>query len=174
MQLAAEGLVDYSAFNGSRVHSMTAAEREEIFVLRRTLELLAVRRLAAAATPAQVEALETTLELQSEHAAQARDADFLAADAEFHRELAEFAGLSVTQKFLGHIRSMFHLMGLEAISVPGRSDAVLAEHRQIVRAIRARDPEAAARAITTHLGTTEQLLESACEVHLPSVAPSSG
>jgi DNA-binding GntR family transcriptional regulator len=161
MQLAAEGLVDYSPFNGSRVHSMTAVEREEIFVLRRTLELLAVRRLAAAATPEQLDALEAILDLQAQYGAETRQAEFMAADAEFHRTLAEFAGLNVTQKFLGHIRSMFHLMGLEAISVPGRSSAVVAEHRQIVQALRERDAEAAERAITTHLGVTEHLIEAA-------------
>jgi DNA-binding GntR family transcriptional regulator len=160
MQLAAEGLIDYSAFYGTRVHTVTESERQEIFLLRSTLELLAVERLTPTATPEQVAILDALLAQQRAHARHQDWASFIVIDAEFHLKLAELAGLTVTQKFLGQIRNMFHLMGLTAMSVPGRSEQVLAEHAAVIAAIRDHAADRAAQAISNHLSRTERLIES--------------
>jgi DNA-binding GntR family transcriptional regulator len=55
---------------------------------------------------------------------------------------------------MASLRGAMWLMGFEALALPKRYAAVVAEHRAVVDAIAASDPEAAAAAIHAHISNT--------------------
>lgn len=160
VKLAGEGLLDYLPSGGARVRVVTDAEQAEVFLLRQTLETLAVNRLSASATDDQLDVLQRLLDQQAELVSDEDRAAFLELDEQFHLKLAEFAGLVLTQKILRTIRNYFYLLGLAAIAVRGRSKAVVREHQRVVDALRVRNAELAIAAITEHLAMTRQKIES--------------
>jgi DNA-binding GntR family transcriptional regulator len=157
-QLTNEGLLDATGFSGVRVHVVTDEEQEEIILLRSTLEVLAVKRLATTATKEQIDSLKATLARQAEFVDEKQRWSFLEMDQAFHLQLAEFARLTLTQKILRDIRNLFYLMGLAAVTIQGRSQAVMVEHRRIVDALARHDPEAAADAVLRHLDHTRRMI----------------
>lgn len=131
-----------------------ASERTvlEFVQLRRLLEPAAVALAAARATDDDIRALERQLALM-EAAAAADDRDgFIDADLAFHHRLTDVAGNSV-------LSSLLRALGLRSVrahrwrvrSVSGAVGRTLDEHRAILQAVRARDPEAARAAATCHL-----------------------
>lgn len=158
VELTNERLFDSLATGGVRVHQLSDLEQQEIFLLRTTLEVLAVTRLASSITPEQLSSLEFIL-LEQERAERDRE-QFLNVDQQFHLMLADFAGLALTERILGTLRDMLYLMGLAAVTTKGRGPSVLAEHHAILHAIATAQPDEAARAISHHLSETQRSIRS--------------
>jgi DNA-binding FadR family transcriptional regulator len=76
---------------------------------------------------------------------------FRVSDLEFHRTIMEAAG----NPFLTRVSASLYVLGMEyrriASETPGVLRQSLADHEQIVAALVLRDPDAAARAVETHL-----------------------
>ena len=67
---------------------------------------------------------------------------------------SELVGLSRSRELLNTLRGIMFLAGSAALALPERTDEVTREHRRVVKAIRAHDPDRAAAAITDHLDRT--------------------
>lgn len=121
----------------------------ELYVVRRELEGLAARLAARHATDEEVRVLRDMVAaddaLVDEPAALAR------ANRRFHRQihLASHNRYLVQQLDLVH-RSMA-LMDTTSLAARGRSETAQAEHDAIVRAIEARDEDAAEAALKDHI-----------------------
>lgn len=152
--LTREGMLEISAQRGFRVRSISAAEQAEVFDLRALLEPYVVRRLAADPPEGAVERLSAVLDRQAELGQESERSQFLAIDEEFHLLMSSLAGLERTHDTLGRLRGAMWLVGLDALTRPERDRAVIDEHRAIVAAIAARDPDRAAGAMTAHLTNT--------------------
>lgn len=81
---------------------------------------------------------------------------FRVSDLEFHRTIMEATG----NPFLVHISSSLYMLGMEyrrmASETPGVLNQSLADHRTIVAALEARDPQAAAIAAEEHIGNVHR------------------
>ena len=92
-------------------------------------------------------------------------------DAEFHVAIAESAGNALTAHLMGSLRAAMHLRMVEAYErLPDWRETVKTvkrEHRDILRSIVERDPEAAARQVQHHI-TSFYSLNSQAE---PVIAP---
>jgi DNA-binding FadR family transcriptional regulator len=111
-------------------------------------ELGMVRLAAARATPADVEALNRSIEEMA--GAAAEFADFMRHDMDFHRRIAGITGnpvfVAVSEALLGWL-SAYHVGELRKL---GRERQTLEEHRQIVDRIAAHDVDGAAAAMLAH------------------------
>lgn len=164
VELTSEGLFENLTFGGARVHEVTEVEQEEIFLLRQTLEVLAVRRLCLSIAPAELRYLESIIDQQAQLTQDEHRERFLDLDQQFHLALARYAGLVLTQRILRILRDMFYLMGLAAVATKGRGEAVVAEHRAILQAISTGRDEEACSAICHHLTETQRSIRV---LHLP-------
>ena len=82
---------------------------------------------------------------------------FLERDLEFHRTIASMTSNPI---FVAVSQSMFEWMErfhVDQVRAPGAERLTIAEHTRIFKAIAARDPEAAALAMTRHLTRANKL-----------------
>lgn len=148
-RLAGERLVDVVPQAGTFVARFSLEEIREGAFLREALELAAIEQLATTLTDRQLVELRRNIRIQD---ALVNDGDFTGfyqMDREMHRMLLSFTGY----KRLGQLAetSWLHVDRARQLILPepGRVQATLNEHLDILAALEARDP-AAARAATRH------------------------
>lgn len=121
----------------------------ELYTVRAELEALAARLAARHATPEEIRVLAGMAE--EDRAALGDPQALSRANRRFHRQihLASHNRYLVQQLDLVH-RSMA-LMARTTLAAEGRDSVTLQEHRDIVDAIAARDPERAEQALRRHI-----------------------
>ena len=158
-RLASEGLADIVPQAGTYVTRFSMAEIREGAFLREALELAAVERVAATISEEQLVLLKRNLRIQEALMEDGDTAGFHQMDAELHELILSFTGYrrlaSLAETAWIHVNRARHLN----LPKPGRMQATLTEHRAIVAALEARDPEAARKATRHHLRQLIVLLE---------------
>lgn len=149
--LAAEGLVVLKPRRGCYVAQMSERDVDEIFPVLALLEGRvaeeATHRLASADF-SRLAAIHAELE---RHAA-ANDADkFFEANQSFHNALQELAGNRWLSQLIDDTRKFLKLTRRDSLRLAGRINQSLAEHRDILAAIRAQDAALAARRMHDHI-----------------------
>jgi DNA-binding GntR family transcriptional regulator len=160
-RLEQEGLVEHERNRGARVRLVDEPEAVEILEARAVLEGLAARRAALNASPREIAALRQILYRM--RTLLDRD-DLLAAsneNAALHRRLLEIAGHRTATRLISSLKSQLVRFQYRTILLPGRSERSFAEHRAIVDAVAAGDPDAAEAAMRTHLSHVADALRSA-------------
>jgi DNA-binding GntR family transcriptional regulator len=146
--LARRGLLTKRVNRGFFVPELTKRDAEEIFELRRALELPIVRDLAAARTvPAR------TLQALEDFEAMPRDAawrDIVRTDVDFHRGLVEAAGNSRIVRAHADLLSEIALCIVQTGSTYDDARVVAKEHRDLVETIRSGDPDRAGKELDGH------------------------
>lgn len=162
-RLASEGLADIVPQAGTYVTRFSMAEIREGAFLREALELAAVERVAVTITEEQLMLLKRNLRIQEALMEDGDTAGFHQMDAQMHELILSFTGYrrlaSLAETAWIHVNRARHLN----LPRPGRMQATLAEHKAIVAALEARDPEAARQATRHHLGQLIRLLEPLVE-----------
>jgi DNA-binding GntR family transcriptional regulator len=154
ISLSREGMVEIESQRGFRLRMLSAEQRQEIFDLRSLLESYTARRLAAHATEPDIQRLTEIVDAQEQLGEGARQSEFLALDEQFHLLQPEMLGLQRTHATMSSLRGAMWLIGFQALALPERCRAVIAEHRAIVDAIARREPDAAAAAARGHIART--------------------
>ncbi|GAA6120951.1 GntR family transcriptional regulator [Acidovorax sp. FG27] len=153
IRLSEEGLVDIFPQHATLVSRIDLHSAEQAQFLRCSIELEVVRTLALAGDAALAGRLAALVEMQAALAAQGGE-DFIAADQAFHRTMYEVAGVpdlyELVRRRSGHLDRLRRL----DLPSPGNSDRVVRDHRRIVDALAARDPDAAQAALRAHLSGT--------------------
>src|SRR5262245_3661877 len=153
-QLERERLVDIVPRVGTYVRKATGDEVLEALVVKEVLEGVAARLLAARPDAPEIAALvQITQDLES--AAAVGDLPrVVEANQHFHALIHQGSGsaklLFHLELLLNEFRVPYQRLVSLTISQPGRLRRMLAEHRRIVRAIRAHDPARAERAMRAH------------------------
>ncbi len=164
-RLAAEGLVDVVPQSGTRVSRFSMDEIRESSFMREALEAAAVAKLAEDHTPEQLAQLSRNLRLQQLLLEDGDRAGFYEADEAFHALLMEQTGYPNFAAAVSTISLKLKRPRILILPSEGRSTEVLAEHSAIFEAIRARDPDAAQKAIRFHLGQLISRFEQLEEAH---------
>lgn len=131
------------------VSSLDHDQLGELYVVRAELEGLAARLAAQHAAPEEIRVLHDMLKKDRDLVGRP---DLLSrANKRFHRQihLASHNRYLIQQLEMVH-RSMA-LLATTSLAAEGRGQAALDEHEAIIRAIEARDGEAAERAIREHI-----------------------
>lgn len=158
-RLAAEGLVEIVPQAGTYVTRFSMAEIREGAFLREALELAAVETVAATITDEQLLLLRRNLRIQEALVEDGDTAGFHQMDAQMHELILSFTGYrrlaGLAETAWVHVDRARHLN----LPMPGRMQKTLAEHKAIVAALEAHDPEAARSATKDHLSQLVRLLE---------------
>jgi phosphonate utilization transcriptional regulator len=145
------GLVRTEKNRGVFVRAIPIDEAVEIFDLRATMDELVGRQLAAQITPVQLKEIRGLVEAM-EKAVKAQDAQgYHLLNLRFHDRLVEMAGnrklAAIYRKLIKEL-SLFRRLNLaDSWLLPISAG----EHRAIVKAIAAGDPEAAGQAMFQHV-----------------------
>jgi DNA-binding GntR family transcriptional regulator len=158
-RLAEEGLVEVFPQHGSFVAPIRAADVRESLFIRTALETEAVRRLAVAADPALIAALEDNLADQAEALDDGDLARFHDLDEALHAAIFAATETPRALRLLDSARAPVDRMRRLVLPGPGRPQETLAEHRRLVEALGAGDPEFAAAAMRVHLTMVARTIE---------------
>jgi DNA-binding GntR family transcriptional regulator len=139
---------------GVSVIELTADKLIELFAVREALEGMAARLAAERTTDKEVAELSALLEKHGGHDDVASGAAYYQAgqDDDFHFLIMRSARNEQLQNML--LEELYYKLKLyryRISSKPGRAQKALEEHRDIVRAIAARDPDAAEAAMRRHI-----------------------
>lgn len=149
--LASEGLVTLKPRRGCYVTEITAQDLDDIFPIMAMLEGRCAYEAVIKASPADVDGLAEIHEAL-EQAARDRAVDrFFEANQEFHRRIQELSGNRWTLQVIQDLRKVLKLSRMHSLSLEGRLEQSLNEHRDIMAAIRAGKAETAQKAMHDHL-----------------------
>jgi DNA-binding GntR family transcriptional regulator len=157
-RLANEGLVEVLPQRGTRAARVRLREVAEAMLIRRALEAM-VAELAATDFPQESLALlDANLAAQEAAVAEGDRPRFYALDLAFHAALVDGLKLERVAAVIEASRASVDRVR-RLLSSPRRHAVTLEEHRALVKAVAARDPEGARRAMETHLDAVMTELE---------------
>jgi DNA-binding GntR family transcriptional regulator len=158
-RLEQEGLVVLEPNRGGRVRAFSLDEARDMLRVREVLEGLIAAQAAVLATPEQHARLRQLL-AETEQAV--ADDDLLRSSAlnrQFHEQLIEAAGSPQAAAGLASLHFPLVKFQFQAALVPGRKQQNLQEHRDLLRAIEARDADAAEQIARLHIQQVRTAVE---------------
>jgi DNA-binding GntR family transcriptional regulator len=158
-RLVSEGLLTVRPRRGYYVTPVTAQALAEGYEVRLALELLAAERTVGALDRSAFEVLETLL---AATAVAISHEEWDAANAAFHEYQIDVAGNALLSRFYRELSVNLMMQVIRAGRVEGHAKLVT-EHRRIVEAFAAGDPEAAEQAIRAHIDTGRRIALDALE-----------
>jgi DNA-binding GntR family transcriptional regulator len=149
--LLQEGLAEVGPRRQLLVRGFSPEHGTEVLLIREALEGVAVRRACEVMEIDDIDLLRLLIMRQRRAATEAREADFLDLDEQFHLRIAEGARLPILHRLLGQLRGFVRVMRQGADRPPSYMLQVVGEHEAIVDALERRDADAALRALSGHL-----------------------
>lgn len=149
--LESEGLVELFPHKGVFIRQPSMKEIQEMFEVMGVLEGTCARLTAEKLTPAgwrKIERLHRKLET---HYAEGDREKYIAVNHVFHALVQELAGNRVLDEVVAKLREKVALYRHQQIYGDRRFDQSMREHREILDALRHRDPDAAERVMKRHL-----------------------
>lgn len=151
--LAREGLVRIDAQRGATVFIPTGADLAEIYEIRAPLEALAAARAAERITEEEVRELESILDEMRDSTHPDR---YVTLNQRFHNTLYQLADRPRLAKLIVDLRDATKAYLHVYAAHDGATQRLDAEHREILAACKAHDPERAAQAVEQHLANSLQ------------------
>lgn len=150
-RLAEEGLVSVTPNKGAVVIGVSREDLISTYEIRTRLEGLASRLAAQSITPEELDELREALELQEFYISR-RDTDHLRElDTKFHYVIYKASGNRPLLKILGDLHKNIRMYRKRSLSVPGRLEESVREHREIYEAIAKGDADAADELTSRHI-----------------------
>ncbi|MGN5379446.1 GntR family transcriptional regulator [Streptomyces sp. MUSC 14] len=157
LRLEAEGLIRLYPKKGALVLPVSAQEIADVVETRQLVEEHAARK-AVPAPPALLERLAALLEQQKAQAAAGDLAGAAVTDRTFHAEIVRSGGNEILSRLYDQLRDRQLRMGVAVMhSHPDRIAKTLAEHEEILEALRAGDAQAAVGVVHRHVSWFEHL-----------------
>lgn len=166
IRLGEEGLVDIYPQHATLVSRIDVGSALQAHFLRRSIEAEAVRVLASApADPELLRRLRAQIDVQAALASAESGPEFIVADQNFHRLIYEAAGVPDLYELVR--RHSGHVDRLRLLHLPsaGKLRTILGDHRRIVDAIEASQPDAAQEAVRGHLSGTLSSIDAIRRAH---------
>jgi DNA-binding GntR family transcriptional regulator len=146
--LATEGLVTMKVRRGAYVTEVNEKDLTDVYHLLSLLEADAASEVAKQATDAQLKELQA-LHDSLEKAVKNRER-FIEINEAFHMRLLEIANNRWRDQMVADLRKVMKLNRHNSLLKTGRIEESSSEHRVIMAALSARDPELAAHAMRAH------------------------
>jgi DNA-binding GntR family transcriptional regulator len=150
-ELTTEGLVTVVPQRGAIVSMPDAEASSDLYEVRAALESLAVRKFVANASDEQMARLRDAVEGFADVADHPDVRYVLTVKDRFYAVLIEGAASAVLQQLFETIQARVQLLRMTSLSHPGRPQVAVAELRDVLAAIEARDADAAASAVVAHV-----------------------
>jgi DNA-binding GntR family transcriptional regulator len=158
-RLADEGLIEIVPRSGTFVARIPLDALEEANLVRHALETAIIEKAAQRVQPADAARLRDILAEQEAAIASNDFATFHRTDERFHALLAELSGYPGVWPIIQQAKTQMDRYRQLTLPLEGRMLDVLEEHRAVVEAIEARDPEKAVAAMREHLDHVMPVLE---------------
>ncbi|MEJ2593091.1 MAG: GntR family transcriptional regulator [Candidatus Thiodiazotropha sp.] len=169
--LHGENLIELVPRKGCRVRALEDDELLELFPVMASLEGLCANLAARKLMPADMARLQA-IHARLESCARDGDVDsYYEANREFHLAVQNLAGNRWLQRITGELRNVLILARHRQLTVPGRLQASLEEHRIIMQALQNGDAEAAATAMHDHLCSQERILREEKAANALNITP---
>ncbi|MCU0906518.1 MAG: GntR family transcriptional regulator [Rhodobacteraceae bacterium] len=149
-----EGLVEVFAQHGTFVADIRRPAVEEAYIIRIALEGESVARAAATITPRQLQDIEDIHQAHETAVRRERYDEAIARDDDLHRTIAEANGLNMLWKVVDITKAQMDRCRLQSLPDPGAGLETVAQHRAIIDALAAGDPDLARQAMLRHLSTS--------------------
>lgn len=159
LELSAKGLVTFLPRKGIQVTQFDLQDLNEIFELRKALELMAIEKVARTITRDQLQGIESVLNEQRSCAEGNDFMGFLSHDRDFHTLLSELTHNRRLVANLETIRDLIQFMGAHALSAQGRLQEVVTEHQAVLDALSMHNPEGARKKMDFHLEMSREKAE---------------
>jgi DNA-binding GntR family transcriptional regulator len=169
IRLVDDGLIEVWPQRGSFVSRISLAAVRRARFVREALEVAVVRRAAEAGLPhSALEALDAAIAEQE--AAEGDPELFTLADDAFHRGLADNIGFGGLWSVIEDEKAQ--LDRIRFLSLPNVTpiEALIAQHRAILRAVGARDPAAAERDMREHMAEVLKVADALAAEHADLIA----
>ncbi len=163
LELASQDLIIFMPRRGLMLNRFTRSDVDEIFELRKAIELASVEKIANTSPMPDLLAIEESLLNQRKAVRQKNYIAFMDADRMFHTSFSTLTGNRRIISILENIRDMIHVMGVNALSLEGRAVKVIEEHQEIFKAVKKGNTEEACRVMAYHL---DQSMEAVKESEL--------
>lgn len=151
-QLKAEGLVDAASGRAAQIPTLTVQAVEEAYEITAALESMLLERVARTATTDQLAELDAAVSAMEEAAETGDQGEWASADEKFHGKVRDLAGRDLAVSMLQRVDAVINRVRFLTLNLNPQAPKVSArEHRQVVDAMVARDPEAAQRLHEQHL-----------------------
>ena len=147
-RLESDGLLLHEPHRGMVVRTLDHQAVTELYLIRGVLEATAAALAARHASDAEIDTLYEMVDAQEGVAGGAEAARL---NKLFHRALYRGAHNRYLLDMLDGLATSMTLLGRTTLSLPGRAADAHGEHRAIVDALRAHDPDAAERAAREHI-----------------------
>ncbi len=158
-ELENQGLVDFDPFRGASVHSVSLAELEEVYELRRVLLPLAIRERVQTITDEELDRAEA---VQRGMSLNSPDSRWVEDNRELHRILDGTSSRPHLRAFLRRLADISALyVGISVTEDPERRRRARDDHRALISAYRARQAEVAIAITISHLDDTAATAASA-------------
>lgn len=153
-RLESEGIVTFASWRGVVVAQLDQQQIAELYAMRQILEGAAARLAAQHISATELDLLKR---LQSQATRKSLGPEAL---AKLNRKFHEVIYVSTHNRYLlqmlNTLRSALTLLQGTTYSLKGRTETAASEHRSIVEAIEARNPDAAEAAARTHIEHAER------------------
>ena len=149
--LAAEGLVDLKPRRGCYVTEISRQDIDDIFPLMAMLEGRCAFIAVQLAKPEDIRDLKAIHEKLELAAKESRIDAFFEANQEFHRRIQELTNNRWLLSVIQDLRKVLKLSRLHSLSLEGRLQQSLEEHRIIMAAFEAGDAGKAEKSMHDHL-----------------------
>lgn len=150
-RLADEGLVDMLPNKGAVVVGVTERDLVDIYNIRMRLEGLAARDAAERMSDADKKRLSDSVDLAEFYIGKNDVEHLKELDTEFHRIIYASSGNRMLSRMLTNMHKSIKSYRKKSLSVEGRHERSLKEHKDILRAIEVGDAEAAEKLTHAHI-----------------------
>jgi DNA-binding GntR family transcriptional regulator len=151
LELASQDLIIFLPRRGLMINRFTRRDVDEIFEVRKAIELAAVEKIVKTSPPFDLFEIEESLLNQRKAVKQKDYLAFMEADRLFHTGISELTNNRRIIAILDNIRDMIHVMGAKALALEGRALEVIDEHQAIFEAVSRGNAEKARSAMAYHL-----------------------
>jgi GntR family transcriptional repressor for pyruvate dehydrogenase complex len=151
---------------------LKARDVDLIFEVREALELQTARLAAERATPEEVEAIAVyrrLLDLEGRDVERETEIDL-----EFHRAIAVAAHNGILLQLMNSLENLLREYITLSNAVTDNVKSTVAEHDAVYEAIQAKDPDAAARAMASHLAISRIWIVQAAALNGRDVSAAEG
>lgn len=150
-QLENEGLIDYIPNRGCFAKGFTKQDIEDIYAVRKALEVLSVEWAVSRITQEEIDYLQDQSDLMEFYMTRKDGKKILEINTDFHDIIYNATRSRFMAQVLRSYKEYIEQTRKVLFSEPNSFEAVFNEHRAILQAIKARDVEKAKEAMARHL-----------------------
>lgn len=155
-KLTSEGLIQPIPRFGYLVAPITLTDVQELFEVRAVLEIATARKAAARASAEQLQMLSQLAEFTYVYKNTLSYTEFLEKNRDFHLAVAAAAGNCRLLDMLAHVLDMMSRVFHLNLGVRDSAEQIRAEHRALVTALAAKDPDRCELLISEQIGQAKQ------------------